>query len=420
MSQTQRNQAGHGWRIIALLGLLLFSAGCGSAAPAEEETLATGAPVVQIAAPLPGDVYREGVGVNILVRVENAGPDLARVAIQVDGEIIGEAVQPQLGSAQTLTINNGWPAAGIGEHVISAVATRADGTSSDPVSVTINVVGSDVVSADEDDEATENTLPTSTPTQTNSDQGGAQGGDTQPTQPTAPTSAPPTEVPPTATPAPPTATPTPAVPQVRVTTGANVRSGPGVNFDPPIGSLAGGATADVLAVHTSGTWYKIEYYNGEGWISSTVVEVTGDISGLPRDAGPPTPIPATNTPVPTNTPAAAADLSITFEQTVPEFVCNQTSEITITVANTGTGPSGATRVVAEDLYNGQVTESTEAPIPALQPNESVTVVVDLTVSTNFAEAHVSRLRVDPDNVVPETNENNNTRERTYVLAPGGC
>ncbi len=419
MSHNKNFPAGHGWRLIILMGLMLFSASCGTAAPAEEETLTTGAPIVQISSPLAGDVYREGVGVNILVRVENAGEDLARVAIQVDGEIIGEAVQPELGTAQTITIRNGWPASGVGGHVITAVATRADGTSSEPASVSINVVSSDVVSAEDDptDEPTELTSPTTAPTQDAAGQG--ETGDEQQEQ-VQPTSAAPTNTQAPTDPPPPSATPTPDTPQVRVTTGANIRSGPGVNFEPPIGSLAAGATADILAVHTSGTWYKIQYYNGDGWISSVVVEVTGDISGLPREAGPPTPIPVTNTPVPTNTPEAAADLSITFEQTTPEFECNQTSEITITVVNSGTGPSEATRVLVEDLFNGQVTESTEAPIPALQPNESATVVVYLTVSTNFAEAHVNRMRVDPDNVVPETNEGNNTRERTYVLGTGGC
>jgi len=410
MSQRQQLRAGHAWRIIALLSVLLFTAACGNAAPAEEEPLSGGAPVVQISSPLSGDVYREGVGVNILVRVENAGEDLARVAVQVDGEIIGEAVQPNLGTAQTLTIRNGWPASGVGSHIISAVATRADGTSSDPVSVTISVVASETEQPTT--APTEEILPTDTP----ADDTAEGQGDSQ----AEPTSAEPaaTAVPPTD--APPTATPTPSTPQIRVTTGANVRGGPGVNFEPPIGSLAGGATADILAVHTSGSWYKIQYYNGEGWISGAVVEVIGDISSLPREAGPPTPVPATNTPVATNTPTAVADLSITFERTVPEFECNQTSEITVTVANTGTGPSSSTRVVAEDLFNGQVTESTEAPIPALQPGENATVVMYLTVSTNFAEAHVSRLRVDPNNEVPEINEGNNTRERTYVLGTGGC
>ncbi|MCA9912315.1 MAG: SH3 domain-containing protein, partial [Anaerolineae bacterium] len=282
MSQNQHFQAGHGWRLIALLGLLLFSASCGTAAPAEEETITTGAPTVQISSPLSGDVYREGVGVNILVRVENAGADLARVAIQVDGEIVGEAVQPDLGSAQTITIRNGWPATGVGGHVITAVASRADGTSSEPASVSISVVANDVVSAEEEatQAPTQAAAPTDAPTQQAAGQGDQSSQQVQPT-----TAAPTDTLAPTDPPAP-TATATPANPQIRVTTGANVRSGPGVNFEPPIGSLAAGATADILAVHTSGTWYKIQYYNGDGWISSAVVEVTGDIAGLPREAGP--------------------------------------------------------------------------------------------------------------------------------------
>ncbi|MCA9914880.1 MAG: hypothetical protein KC496_16115, partial [Anaerolineae bacterium] len=32
----------------------------------------------------------------------------------------------------------------------------------------------------------------------------------------------------------------------------------------------------------------------------------------------------------------------------------------------------------------------------------------------------TRMRIDPNNQIPETNENNNTFQLDYVLATGGC
>ncbi len=105
----------------------------------------------------------------------------------------------------------------------------------------------------------------------------------------------------TLTPAP---TDGPTVPTVRVQVNLNVRRGPNILFEPPIGGFAEGDTAEILAVNTSGDWYKVRYEGGEGWISGAAefVTVTGNTSELPVESGPPvptetpTPIPATATP----------------------------------------------------------------------------------------------------------------------------
>ncbi|MBL8153115.1 MAG: SH3 domain-containing protein, partial [Anaerolineae bacterium] len=67
--------------------------------------------------------------------------------------------------------------------------------------------------------------------------------------------------------------------------GINVRSGPGLEYNPPIGSLAAGQSAVVLAINPKGDWYKIQYYDGEGWVGRMYVTTQGDISGLPVDHG---------------------------------------------------------------------------------------------------------------------------------------
>lgn len=93
-----------------------------------------------------------------------------------------------------------------------------------------------------------------------------------PTQTAVPTE---TAVPPTVTPSPTataTATSCPA-PQVRVTiVSANVRSGPGVNYE-SVAIVYEGDVLPVIARMEVGSWYLIEL-NGQqpGWISTTVVE----------------------------------------------------------------------------------------------------------------------------------------------------
>ena len=96
--------------------------------------------------------------------------------------------------------------------------------------------------------------------------------------------------PPTNTPIPPTSisslTPTPGQPLATFNQGVNVRLGPGLEFDPPIGAIAAGQTAELLARSHAGDWYKVRYADGEGWVFADLVTVTGDISGLPIELWP--------------------------------------------------------------------------------------------------------------------------------------
>lgn len=400
-----------------LIASVLISACDLTSSPTNEQSVnVDNPPVVKIETPLNGDTYQEGVGINILARVENAGPDISRVSIQVDGIIVGEQTAPNVSGAASFTVNTGWPASGVGQHTISVSADRgSNGMTSAPATVTINVVASSAAQGNNQQTSPQVSAPT---TGNNAIQVVATN-----TFPAPPSAIPPTNtVPvPTNTPAPPTATPTPEIPHITVTTGANVRSGPGIVFEPPIGSLAAGAVANILAVNPAGTWYKIQYYNGDGWISAQVVQVSGDISTLPRDAGPATPIPVTNTPVPTATVPTQIDLTITNVVISPHpFVCAKASEIQVTVVNVGSSNSPSSQVVVQDIYNGQVGATTNAPVPELGPNQQYVAVLYLTVSTNFAEGHTTHVMVDPNGAVPELNEGNNSRDTPYVLATGGC
>ncbi len=93
----------------------------------------------------------------------------------------------------------------------------------------------------------------------------------------------------------PTFTPSPAGPQVvaYLDEGANLRSGPGTEYD-LIGLLVKGQNAPILGVIQIGpyTWFKIVYIGGPdntAWVYQGNVQVRGDIPAIPTILPPPTP-----------------------------------------------------------------------------------------------------------------------------------
>jgi hypothetical protein len=188
------------------------------------------------------------------------------------------------------------------------------------------------------------------------------------------------------------------------------------------------ATADIIAINPSGDWYKVRSTYGEGWISATFVTVAGNVDSLPVDPGPPTPVPtpiATATPVPTATPVTNANIIIVGTPVVSPHPlnCGRTATINVVVQNNGTGAAlaGGT-IFVEDIHvaSGARQQSTEGTFPLLQPGQTFTSEMRLTVSTFFNEGHRITIRVDNGNTVPETNEGDNTYSTDYVLQKSNC
>ena len=74
----------------ALSWLAATWASSGEAAPVAFE----GAPVVHIAAPWPSQSFEAGATVIVQARVENAGPDLARISVLLNDALLGEKLNP--------------------------------------------------------------------------------------------------------------------------------------------------------------------------------------------------------------------------------------------------------------------------------------------------------------------------------------
>ena len=117
------------FRLMLLLAALVC-AGCNldftpQGAPARFE----GPPVIHIAAPLPNQTFLAGTTVFVQARVENAGPDLARISVLLDGTLLGEQLNPNETNAAVLPLTIDWPTSNAGEYKLSVVAERGDGTS---------------------------------------------------------------------------------------------------------------------------------------------------------------------------------------------------------------------------------------------------------------------------------------------------
>ena len=123
--------------------------------------------------------------------------------------------------------------------------------------------------------------------------------------------APPTRVTPTLTSAPVTptvtSTPAPTGPAATAAYNANIRSGPGVEYD-VIDAFYQGQAARLAGRYVNGLgelwWYVLRIGPGlAGWVWDGAVVVTGDVSGVPFLEPPPTPTPV---PAPTATPTPTA------------------------------------------------------------------------------------------------------------------
>lgn len=398
--------------LVLVLAFILTACNLNTGVVGDGQTAISGPPTVQIAAPPANATFLENIAVNIQALIGNAGTDIARIEISVDGTVIETLESPNPGGAPSFSIAQSWQASGVGQHTIDVVAFRADGSSSVPVPVTINVIS---------------TQPSPTATTQATTSGSSQNTPTTGSQQAQPTSAP-TNPPAPTDPPPPAATSTPSVPYVTINQGINVRSGPGTIFNPPIGSLAANDTAELLARSPDGQWFKIKYYNGTGWVFASFTSPSVDPGSLQVDAGPPPPAP-TATPLPTAIPATAAPATtanlvlgnVGLSPDIP-FTCGQTVAITMDIANLGSAATtngGSISIQDIHVASGQVTASTSGAFGPINAGQTINVGgMFLTVTTYVGEQHKLVVRVNPDGAVAETVSGDNNREWTYTLNAG--
>ena len=391
------------------LVLLLLLAACNlSTQPDPASQALAGVPAVQILAPLPNATYLEGVTVNIQAQIQNAGPDVARVDFAVDNQVFASLSDPNSTGASVLSVSESWVSSGTGAHSLSVSAVRGDGSFSVPVSVTVTVVG-------------QVSQPSQGVSGTTSG-GGAGSGDAgqqppeQSREPDRPAPEP---------------EPTSDKPMARFLRGANVRSGPDTRFAPPIGSIAAGDQAELLAINIHKTWYKIKYYNGEGWVFGSLLEVSGNVDDLPVVYGPPLPAP-TAIPVTAVPPTAVLNVNLVAgnmrHNAGRTITCNSGFRVEVDVANVGStrSPGGNVRFLdyATKRDGGRLEPQLEAEVigtfPPIEPGQTVGASASITVGFHHGESHILWAYVNHDNSVPEADKGNNVNHFTYTLQRGDC
>lgn len=322
---------------------------------------AGGKPVVTIASPLNGASV--ALGQELLVQstaTDSVG--VVRVDLLVDEVIVRSDTAPNPEGQTSFSLLQGWTPTTAGQHTIKVIAYRADGTASDPVSITVTVVE----------------------------------------QSTGPT-----------------ATPTPSACTARTNTDLNVRSGPGVTY-PILGVLPVGQTSTVTGRDGTNTWWQIAYPagpGGSGWVSGAYVTLSGDCSTVPIGSygpPPPTAMPtATNTPVPgvTNTPQPP-DLIVSSIEMPTSIIYLPSTGSTVTIKVTVTNIGGQTATSFQTVVfptgrggaGGQINLGTIASLPA---GSSVTLETEYTYTV--VGSYLVEAEVDSGKTVAEGDEGNNIR-----------
>ena len=373
--------------LLQVLCLLLLASCNLNFAPDDPSPSFDGPPVIRIAAPLPNQKFQSGATVIVQARVENAGPDISRIAVLLNEELMGEQLNPNETDAEVLPLTIDWPTSNEGEYVIAVVAERGDGSSARE-DVSIMVVPRSQYQATEGASAEEAASTES-----------------------------PSEAAPQAT----------AISAPAVSTGpsevtgivirpAPLRPGPGVDSGQPVGSLMVDDDVLIIAINPAGNWYRIRRGTDiDAWVDASLVAAADDISGLPIENGAPPP------------PQEGVNLVVTSIELDPDPpVCGQPANVRATIRNSGaldsqTSPwvGAKAHLLSDESVQAQNPETVY--LPALEAGAETVLEIPLTLTARFGESHVIRVTVDQGNHVIETRENDNTAaSRQFELSQGTC
>lgn len=206
----------------------------------------------------------------------------------------------------------------------------------------------------------------------------------------------------------------------------NVRSGPGMDYA-VLGQATSGQQFTPIGVSEDGTWVVINYQGQQGWLATYLLDVFGELRGLPAISAPPLVAP-TQPPVVVTAPPEGAptlppgvvptavgfpDVIIDSVQVLPQIIVpNQNFAINILVRNIGAAPAPAF-TVAGTFPPNNITLA--AIVPGLPPNS--TAIATLNGILTNTGTFTTSLIVDANNQVNEgpTGELNNIFNLTYTI-----
>lgn len=400
---------------LMIITIVFLLSACSLGAPSAEvaPVAFSGPPVIVIASPLPDQSFLSGATVIVQARIENAGPDLARVSMLLDGAVLGEKEAPNPIGASVVPVTIDWPTSKPGQYEITVSAERGDGTgASESVLITV------VLPPSEQPEQEPGEIVGGAPPA----EGAAEATDVLP--PGATQVAGVDEPVATATSQPPTSLPALSSTGVAavIAKPSNLRRGPGTSFE-LVGSISVNQEVVIVAVNPDRDWYHIRYGDqGDAWIYSELVSPTDDLGGLPVESGPAPAQEATTVPA-----ADGANLVIAGIRLEPEnLVCNEAGKVHVSLRNEGAEDTGTGGWIAvEDTvpgHDGVVAQSDAAnPFPRVSAGQTITAMpVNITVNTYTEELHRIVVSVDSGGHIAETNEDDNSAYLEYTLRRGNC
>lgn len=134
-----------GWRSVSFMCLL---SACNLVAGTLTPTPLPNMPTIEFQYPANDSTVLQGVDVQIQLLAQDAiGEGIARVELLVDDQPHQEGVPLISSAVPVFTVEMNWVAEGVGLHSMSAIAFRADGTSSVPATIRILVVPEDATAA---------------------------------------------------------------------------------------------------------------------------------------------------------------------------------------------------------------------------------------------------------------------------------
>jgi len=219
-----------------------------------------------------------------------------------------------------------------------------------------------------------------------------------------------------------------------INAGLNFRAGPGTNYD-VIRVLATGTVAPIIGRLGDNSWWQLQVGTSIGWVSAQFTTPYGSLcTNVPVTSPPPSPTPrggsASSTPPPsftpskTNTPQAPtatstpgkADLVVVSisgpnNLTIPGGETGITQRYTVTISNTGSGPSRQFANTVTILPGGSPTDL--GVVANLDANQTIALDIDLTFSA--PGTYTIRVDADANSSVDEVSEVNNSAIITVTV-----
>lgn len=127
------------WAALLLLGLVMFS-GCSLSNTATEAPSTLSVEFVY-----PANNLSIVAGTDLQIQLAASAPDgkaVARIELRVDGELIRTATPVETAAVPIFVAEMNWLTEGIGLHALEAIAYDADGSTSTPALLRINVIAS--------------------------------------------------------------------------------------------------------------------------------------------------------------------------------------------------------------------------------------------------------------------------------------